>query len=201
MAVRFKISAQGAVIFDRALQRFADDIQHFQPAFGVIHDDFIDIETAQFATKGRRGPGGAWADYSGEPAYRAMKESILRQAGVSNAPEELICRWVPRPGREILYPSIVSPSHPMHIYSVSDKSAAFGTSAPHAQAVNDGQYQEWDRKMAPGRKLIDLNRRDEERWAKILHLYVFQLQRGAFENAGSIGDYARKLRSGARYAL
>lgn len=144
-----------------------DAVKDWRPAFDQLHEDFYGrIMPEQFATEGARA-GSKWEGYDNEPVYRYVKSKLL------NASTFPILRWAtsfgpPQPG-ERLYPSLVEPSHPLHVYRTTKTSFSFGTRVPYAKDIQLGiGTVPYDKVPMPQRKIINLNADDKMRWSRIM---------------------------------
>lgn len=130
MAYDFIISGGDRV--RTALQGLLDNVEDWRALGPDVHKFFIQKQIALFATEGTS-EGIKWPDYSGqEQAYAGYKRGI-----VGDAYAERLLRWTP--GREILYPSLVSSRHKDHIWSVQAQQFTFGTRVPYAINHQKGQ--------------------------------------------------------------
>lgn len=164
----------GTDVISRRLGIMADRAGDLTPAFRAIHDGrseglakgekgFLEIVKLQFESKGRRG-GTPWQGYDAEPVYRRIKVAV--GGGLDR-----ILRW--RPGRERLYPSLVVPTHPDHVFSVSRYGVEMGTSVLYALSHQKGiGEQKWDRIPVPRRPIIALTSRDARGWVRIIQRHV-----------------------------
>lgn len=110
-----------------------------------VHEVMLAYAKEQFRTSGRAG-GQAWADYSGEPKYRAYKAAI----GADPRP----LRW--RPGAmERLYPSLTDPRDPAHLWRLTGDAATFGSALPYAARIERGGVNQFGERAPPRRILPD----------------------------------------------
>mgnify|MGYP003121082484 CR=1 FL=1 len=148
----------------------ADVIDDWRPAFERLHDDFTGrIMPEQFATEGARA-GARWQGYDNEPVYRYVKSRIL------NTRTFPVLRWATRPGPpqagERLYPSLVEQGHPLHVGRITRTSFSFGTRVPYARKHQLGiGIVPYDKVPLPQRKIINLNKDDRLRWARIMQAH------------------------------
>jgi hypothetical protein len=111
----------------------------------VVHRELLGYAREQFRTQGRAG-GQPWADYSGEPKYRAYKLAL----GAS--PQVL--RW--EPGKqERLYPSLTDPRDRNHVWRVGGKSVAFGSALPYVARIEQGGTGPFGER-SPARRLLPM---------------------------------------------
>lgn len=115
----------------RKLPRDAKDILL---DFASIHENvstphMVRHVRRQYATRGRRSPGGQWETYrqAGERKYMWFKEAVV------DANEYELLRW--EPGNERLYPSLLVKSHPDHVRRIRGASFQYGTRVPYANRL------------------------------------------------------------------
>ena len=124
---------------------------------------FVEMTEAQFASKGARG-GHPWPDYSGEPVYSVIKKKL--GGGLGN-----MLRWMR--GRERLFPSLVQPGHPEHIYDPSALAVSMGTSVPYASRHQEGSgIQPFDKVPLKRRRPIDPTEQDFRAWTRAVQRHV-----------------------------
>lgn len=110
-----------------------------------VHEVMLQYAREQFRTSGRAG-GQPWADYSGEPKYKAYKAAI----GADPRP----LRW--RPGSmERLQPSLTDPRDPAHLWRVAGEAVTFGSSLPYAARIERGGVNQFGERAPPRRILPD----------------------------------------------
>lgn len=118
-----------------------------------------DIIQEQYATEGRRG-GTPWPSYdaTGEPRYKGFK--YARTGGFL-----VLMRWTP--GKERLYPSLMNPAHPEHVFTSDARGMVVGTRVPYARGHQLGVgEQKWDKIPLPRRPILALTDRDVLELAK-----------------------------------
>jgi hypothetical protein len=114
----------------KALREFADKADNLEAIAPQVHQQLISDHWAVFETQGRH-IGENWPGYTGQEAlYGFIKSKML---GIN---ENRLLRW--EPGRERLFPSVVSPTHPEHVWRVKDGAFEFGTSVPYAKNHQEG---------------------------------------------------------------
>lgn len=110
-----------------------------------VHEVMLTYAREQFRTSGRAG-GQPWADYSGEPKYKAYKAAI----GADPRP----LRW--RPGSmERLMPSLTDPRDPAHLWRVAGDAVTFGSSLPYAARIERGGTNQFGERSPPRSILPD----------------------------------------------
>ena len=143
---------------------------------GVQATSFVQITREQFASLGRRG-GEAWQDYSNEPRYSVIKEKY--GGGLDR-----MLRW--SEGHERLFPSLVLPGHPEHVFEASPLRCRMGTRVPYAQRHQFGQgIQPFDKIPLPRRPIIALTRADFDGWIRVIQRHV--------EGEGRLRDARERL--------
>jgi phage gpG-like protein len=129
MAYDFVI--QGGERVERALQGLLDNVEDWRALGPEVHEFFIAKQIKLFATEGTS-EGIKWPDYSGqEPKYAVYKREMVGEAYADR-----LLRWMP--GREILYPSLVSSRHAQHVWDVQQQRFTFGTRVPYAMNHQKG---------------------------------------------------------------
>lgn len=107
---------------ERAFREFAKNAENLEEIGPAIHRQLISDHRAAFETNGRY-IGQRWPGYTGsEKVYGFVKEKLVGHRKP--------LRW--EAGRERLFPSVVSPRHPEHVWRVKDGKFEFGTSVPYA---------------------------------------------------------------------
>lgn len=103
-------------------------LRDLSPVFDeVIHPWMLAHMARQFGSGGSWG-GKPWGRYESEPKYAGMKKALVGHTTP--------LRW--EPGRERLYPSLVQPTHPEHLWESDRASARFGTRVPWAADLQRG---------------------------------------------------------------
>ena len=126
---------------------------------------FLTISKRHFATQGGRA-GAKWDGYDDEPVYRVIKRLF-------GGGEGRMLRW--RAGRERLYPSLISPSHPDHIFEAKRHSVEIGTAVPYARNHQFGiGLQPFDRQPLKKRPVIALTRSDFRGWVRVIQRHVMR---------------------------
>lgn len=149
--ISFGAKRNGVAAFDRQLGLAKDIIGSLKETFeDVVHPYVLDHVKAMFRTQGSHG-GASWAGYRQEPKYAAYKASVLDLAD----PTDRLMRWAP--DNERLYPSLVAPSHPQHIFQASDDSVRIGTSVPYAKRLATGGTGPFGEPF-PGRPMFAMTR-------------------------------------------
>lgn len=87
----------------------------------------VEFVRLQFGTQGAHGASGRWADYSGEPKYRAYKQAMVGHLK--------LLRWEIGGEYEQLYPSLVNPGHSLNNTEIEDDRFLYETLVPHAPDV------------------------------------------------------------------
>lgn len=163
----FRVAGEDQI--KQSLGLAADAVATWRPAFDRIHEDFTStVMPQQFASQGARG-GSRWVGYQNEPVYAKIKKYRL---GVT----EPILRWArssgPPESGERLYPSLVNPTHPDHVYEATNTTFRIGTRVPYAIKHQLGiGTTKYDKVPLPQRKIIDITPADRLRWARILQTY------------------------------
>ena len=170
----------GARPLVRQLGLARDRVGDLRPAWDAIHHgrrgdpllrakggrgglSFVETERAQFATKGARG-GERWPGYDGEPRYRVIKRLF-------GGGEDNIMRWVR--GHERLFPSLVVPTHPEHVYEPSALAVSMGTRVPYARRHQEGSgEQPFDRVPLKRRRLVAPTEGDLRAWTRTIQRHV-----------------------------
>ena len=118
---------------------------------------------SQVLSRGARG-GGGWPGYDNEPRYKAIKAEI--GGGL-----HMMLRW--QPGRERLYPALVDPSHPEHIYEESTHHVRMGTRVPYAIRHQLGiGVTKHDGIPTPKRPLIQPTVWDRNAWFRAIQRHI-----------------------------
>lgn len=131
MPVETKFVVTGSQRAADALRDFARDAENLHEVGPQIHRQLISDHWAAFETEGRA-IGENWPGYTGQEAlYGVIKRKIL------DTDNNRLLRW--EPGQERLFPSVVSPTHPEHVWRVKDGKFEFGTSVPYAINHQEGK--------------------------------------------------------------
>jgi hypothetical protein len=121
----------GAPRVRTALQGIMDNAEDWRALGPDVHSFFIRKQLALFASEGGS-EGAKWPSYSGqERKYAGYKRGI-----VGDAYAKRLLRWTP--GHEVLFPSLVSSRHEMHVWNVQKAQFAFGTRVPYAMNHQKG---------------------------------------------------------------
>lgn len=127
-----RYAMEGSARANNAMDRFMDNIANFKAIGPSVHRAFKRQVAKTFRTRGAN-IGERWPGYTaGERIYGIVKKAML-----GNELGKRLLRW--KPGREILYPSLISDSHPNHVWRVEGMDFVFGTSVPHAYKHNEGK--------------------------------------------------------------
>lgn len=173
LALNFDID--GAEAMTRTLGIAIDRVKDLSPALEVVADNFSAHVERKFQNGGvdPKYPGdGKWAGYQSEPAYAAMKHSIL--GGGATA----VGRWnkrgarAPWGPRERLGPSFAKKGHREHVREVGKLSLRVGSKAPHAGRFHRGGFQPFDRKQHPARPITTKNRKFMNAQVKVIQRHV-----------------------------
>ncbi len=171
----------------------ADRVGDLRPVWNVLHagrnsdpllkggggKSFVSMVAEQYRTKGRRG-GTPWPGYDGEPVYKIIKVKFGGGLG-------RMLRW--RPGRERLYPSLISPGHAEHIYRTKRHEMVVGTAVPYAVRHQRGiGVQPFDNVPLKKRPLIVMTRNDFRGWIRAIQRHV----------AGTVGIASARARQLSR---
>ena len=185
--VDINITLAGEEQISRRLGLASEAVRDLRPAWEAIHtgrqsspllvgvsirgavkgqsNSFVYITKRQFATKGKRG-GTPWPKYDAEPIYRIIKRKF--GGGLGN-----MLRWTP--GNERLYPSMISPTHPEHVFVSRQRSVAMGTSVPYAIRHQRGTgLTKHDKVPLPKRPLIATTADDRRGWIRIIQRHVMR---------------------------
>jgi len=129
MPVDTKFVVTGSERAADALRDFARDAENLDEVGPKIHRQLISDHWAAFETEGRH-IGENWPGYTGQEAlYGFIKRKLVGEPG--------LLRW--EPGQERLFPSVVSPTHPEHVWRVKGGKFEFGTSVPYAVNHQEGR--------------------------------------------------------------
>jgi phage gpG-like protein len=114
------------------IRELRDRAQDLSPIGDPVHRAFL-AQTKRVFHQNGAPLGVRWPGYTGtERAYGVIKKAMLgREAG------RQLLRW--EPGNERLYPSLVSPMHPEHIWRVEGNDFVYGTSVPYAKKHQEGR--------------------------------------------------------------
>lgn len=124
---------------------------------------FVTITRAQFESRGARG-GSAWPDYEDEPRYQVIKRKF--GGGLDR-----MLRWTE--GHERLFPSLVLPGHPEHVFESHASRCRMGTRVPYAVRHQFGRgMQPFDHIPLPQRRIIALTRADMDGWVHAIQRHV-----------------------------
>lgn len=148
---------EGLAEYDRVLGLAADQISRLNPVWdNVVHPWLLEHLKRQFKTEGERG-GAPWADYSGEPKYRAYKKSALGNLR--------ILRWMG--GSERLFPSLTQRNAPWHIWESWSSGFRFGSSLPYAARLEKGGTGPFGEKY-PGRIMLRMTRHQKREMTRAI---------------------------------
>ena len=124
---------------------------------------FVQITREQFKSHGQRG-GAAWPGYDNEPRYQVIKEKY--GGGLDR-----MLRWTE--GHERLFPSLVEPGHPEHVFESSPLRCRMGTRVPYALRHQLGQgIQPFDKVPLPKRPLIAITTADFDGWMRAIQRHI-----------------------------
>lgn len=155
--LRFEVA--GEVQLSRALARVGDDLSNMQPAWDLIHKDFLRGEHDTFAQEGAFGGKSPWEPLS--PKYKLWKESRY-------------------PGQPILVltgklrASLTQSGDPNHVYEATDSQVSIGTRL----RTRNGRWnlglihQKGTRKMS-SRPPAVLTEQQKNEWVSIMHDWLW----------------------------
>ena len=128
-----------------SLKRRKAALANMAPIFRKLHAPIRAHFRKNFNTGGAHG-GPAWADFSGEPKYRAMKIALT-----GNAKPLLWGKY----SESQLAPSLVMASHPDHIFLVGRDGVLVGTTLPYARRLAKGGIGPFGERF-PGRNPVQI---------------------------------------------
>ena len=184
----FHVRLLGTDAVVRRLGLAASAVKDLRPVWRAIHRGrsgdpllrkgggvcFVRILKQQFASRGKRG-GTPWTGYQDEPVYRIIKRRY--GGGLKN-----MLRW--ERGHERLYPSLVSWTHPEHVFVSKRHRVAMGTKVPYAVSHQLGQGRtKWDDIPLPKRPIIALKRKDVMGWVRAIQRHVEATAEGGVRGA------------------
>ena len=132
-------------------------IHNLAPVFRTLHAPIRAHFRKNFNTGGAHG-GPAWADFSGEPKYRAMKLAITDNA------KPLV--WG-KFSQSRLMPSLTQASHPDHLYGVARDGMLVGTTVPYANRLARGGIGPFGERF-PGRNPVQIQQRQWHEFAQMI---------------------------------
>jgi len=155
------VTVDGVGDVDALLRSMSKRASNWQVLAPRIHDFILVREEQLFATGGAS-EGKAWAGYGAEPKYKAWKQAVLGDLTV--------LRW--KGGKaERLYPSLVDPRSPHHVFRKGSDGVTVGTSLPYADRLHRGGKNMFGEAF-PARPLVGLGARSTGRLAQLITLYV-----------------------------
>lgn len=149
--VDFTFEVMGDAQILRSFSRLADEVKDWTPAWGMIRDDFKEIEQRQFDTQGHYGSGG-WKVLSKK--YERWKEKHYPGRGI-----------MVRTG--VLRESLIGGDQ--FVYRPEPLQMTIGTQVPYAV------YHQKGGPVMPKRPLIELTKADKKRWSKLMGSYLIHL--------------------------
>jgi hypothetical protein len=140
MTAEMKFVVTGGERAAKAMREFADNAQNLRDIGPKIHSALIKDHVRAFKTNGRA-IGEDWPGYTGqELVYGFIKVKLTQGTWNASKFSEPIAgplRWTR--GQERLFPSVVSSSHPEHVWRIKDGKFEFGTSVPYAANHQEGK--------------------------------------------------------------
>lgn len=100
---------------------------HVEDTIDAAHQAVLVFARRQVTSSGAYG-GRRWADFAGEPKYRAFKDAI----GALAQP----LRWIP--GQERLVPALTDPRHPDHRWLKTQRGFELEISIPYIASIEAG---------------------------------------------------------------
>jgi len=161
-------------------------VRDFRPLWQSLKREWYTSRRRMFHTQGRSN-GTPWPQYKDTAerwAYRWIKPRLLTNPRFANVP----LRW--QPGREVLYPSLVSSRHPLSVWEPTRRTLTTGTDVPYAWRHDRGAGRAplWAGGYAiPRRPLLAMG----QRFRNVTKRQVQELA----------ADVARQLGKGARVGL
>lgn len=132
MAVAARYALTNSPRAKGALREFKRKVGSLEPVGPEIHSALIRQTQKVFDTDGGE-IGESWPGYTGsERLYGAIKSQLI---GYPTNERKL--RW--SPGRERLFPSLMSSSHKQHVWRADGMNFEFGTSVPYAGKHQKGK--------------------------------------------------------------
>lgn len=159
------------------------EVRDFRPLWQSLKREWYLSRRRMFHTQGRSN-GTPWPQYEDTAerrAYRWIKPRLLSNPRFANVP----LRW--QPGRELLYPSIVTSRHPLSVWEPDRRTLTTGTDVPYAWRHDRGAGRAplWAGAYGiPRRPLLVLGPR-------FVNVTRDKVQRAAAEVAKQIGKGAR----------
>jgi len=154
--VVLEVETIGGDTFVRGMNRYAEDVTDWRPAFEDIYTNFTNIQKGGFRRQGHHGS--KWADLS--PRYKRWKEMHY-------------------PGRPILTrtgrmrDSMTGRNQAASqdtVKRVEKLAAEFGTQVPYAYAHQHG----YPPGNLPARPMVDLNEDQRRKWAKLIQEWAWR---------------------------
>jgi hypothetical protein len=159
--MRIMAEVFGDTILDRTLLRWQERAADLSPAFEVLADDFLAIETHQFASEG--GNSGHWAPLAPATiAARSARSEFAHLFGY-HQPDPGGIRILDETGR--LKDSLTKPDHADAVRDIGPREMFVGT------AVEYAQYHQAGTSRMPQRKPVELTRADKDRWIRSLQRF------------------------------
>lgn len=100
-----------------------------------------------------------WADYSGEPKYRAYKEHVTGDL--------TLMRWRGGPREDTLFRSVTRENSPGSLFRRTGNTWTFGTRLPYADSLRDGGTGPFGERF-PGRLPVALGLKSRARLADLI---------------------------------
>lgn len=152
---------------EEELDGVAKRLNDWGPIEGDIHDMLLFRMEELFSTAGSS-EGTPWPGYEAqEPKYGTLKAKLVKR-GIIEDPSLLRFKGA----QERLYPSLVKPSHPEHIFKLSGRSIEFGTRVPYARIHDEGGAKNQFGEPIPMRNISRLSDRNVERLMQLIYIYV-----------------------------
>lgn len=159
MAVKLKITVDGAEKLQLALSRTAEAITDFSPVWNEVRTAFFEIEQDQFQSGGAKGASGTWAALS--PKTEAIKIQKYGTFALLAGPLIATTR---------LYKSLTRSTEDT-IFETTKTTMAIGTSVPYAKF-----HQRGTRRM-PARPPIDLSDKQKDDLSKVIKKSMLSIVR------------------------
>lgn len=123
-----------------------------------VHVFFLTRHEGLFKTQGAS-EGERWADYSGEPIYRAFKETVTGDL--------TLMRWRGGPRQDVLFRSLTHVGAPGGLFRRNGNNYLFGTKLTYAQRLSEGGTGPFGEKY-PGRSPVALGRESRQKLAQLI---------------------------------